>query len=119
MDSEWWCINGHKNPEYESNCTDCTTTTRGQPPSEYVHPDQRKKISSKNRSQMWKEIKERETLESLSTSKSKIPHCPTCRSQEVLSLGIASRGISALLGGLLFSRRARAHFTCKSCGYNW
>jgi hypothetical protein len=45
--------------------------------------------------------------------------CPACRNLSVRPLAGVERVASGVAGGLLFSRKARAHFQCSSCGYTW
>lgn len=119
MDDDWWCQYGHKNREYESVCTDCGTSLRGSGPSRYVPPEQRRRLSARQRARIVSHIKQEEATRNVGDGVTQTPRCPTCQSDDVRHLSLTSRGISGLAGGLLFSRRARAHFTCKSCGYNW
>lgn len=122
MGDEWWCINGHRNNSHRAECETCSTTMRGKP-RDFTPPDQRDRLSARERGRIRARIKDEEkrdrTAAQLASGTSTQPRCPTCQSSNVKPLGLASRGVSGALGGLLFSRRARAHFTCKSCGYNW
>jgi hypothetical protein len=45
--------------------------------------------------------------------------CPTCKGSGVERVTAGQRLASDAAGGLLFGRKARAHFTCTNCGYSW
>jgi hypothetical protein len=45
--------------------------------------------------------------------------CPTCQQAGARRVGIGERAGSAVAGGLLLSRKARAQFQCTYCGYLW
>lgn len=45
--------------------------------------------------------------------------CPTCQQAGARRVGIGQRAGSAVVGGLLLSRKARAQFQCNYCGYLW
>lgn len=46
--------------------------------------------------------------------------CPSCQSiGTAYKIPTGERVGSAIVGGLLFSRKARATFHCRTCGYNW
>lgn len=45
--------------------------------------------------------------------------CPTCRSTAVERVSLGTRAASGMLGGLIFSKKARAQFHCRSCNYYW
>lgn len=46
-------------------------------------------------------------------------NCPTCRSSSVERVTIGTRAASGVMGGLIFSKKARAQFHCRSCNYYW
>ncbi len=45
--------------------------------------------------------------------------CQTCGSGSVARITIGQRAASGLMGGLVFGKKARASFQCRSCGYVW
>ncbi|MFZ4760917.1 MAG: hypothetical protein ACOYLX_22345 [Burkholderiaceae bacterium] len=45
--------------------------------------------------------------------------CPTCQSIQVERVTLGQRAVSGLVGGLVFSKKARASFQCRKCGYLW
>lgn len=118
---EWWCINRHRNRGWAGECGQCGTTMRGREPSEYT--TERKVFSASERAAALKTERKRADKASPTDSESEqetsTPACPTCRSRSIKRLTLAARGLSGVTGGILFSRRARAHFTCRDCGYNW
>lgn len=45
--------------------------------------------------------------------------CPSCHHFGARRVGMGERTSSGLIGGLLFSRKARAQFQCSRCDYLW
>ena len=49
---------------------------------------------------------------------SKVPHCPTCGSTNIVKISMARKAVGFWAVGIL-SSSARNTYRCKSCGYKW
>lgn len=45
--------------------------------------------------------------------------CPTCHNSGVERVTLGTRAVSGVMGGLIFSKKARAQFHCLTCNYYW
>lgn len=45
--------------------------------------------------------------------------CLTCGGGDVERVRMGARVVSGVLGGLVFSKKARAQFHCRTCSYYW
>lgn len=68
---------------------------------------------------LQREYEKKLELEQAQKKQSKhVPHCPTCGSTDIETLGAGTRAAAGVMFGL-FSKTARSQFRCRNCGYKW